>query len=318
MTPLIECTDVTKKFGDFTALSRLNLTVPQGVVYGYLGPNGAGKSTTIRMLMGLSRPTSGQVRVLGQDPTDPEVRRRIGYLPGELRLDERLTIGQTLASWGRLRGLTDTAYRDELVQRFGIDPSRRVRGLSTGNRRKVGLVGAFMAKPELLILDEPTNGLDPLMQQVFLATVEEARDNGQSVLLSSHILSEVERVADLVAVLQGGRLAASGPTQELRRRASQRFHITFAEGEDVPLAALAGLEGASDVERRSPEGQVVSLAWAGSPDALLKFLAGRRITTLTAPEPDLEEAFLEYYQRDVPGSRDAEAEEPSAAAGPVR
>ncbi|MFD7381383.1 ABC transporter ATP-binding protein [Streptomyces anulatus] len=318
MTPLIECTDVTKKFGDFTALSRLNLTVPQGVVYGYLGPNGAGKSTTIRMLMGLSRPTSGQVRVLGQDPTDPEVRRRIGYLPGELRLDERLTIGQTLASWGRLRGLTDTAYRDELVQRFGIDPSRRVRGLSTGNRRKVGLVGAFMARPELLILDEPTNGLDPLMQQVFLATVEEARAGGQSVLLSSHILSEVERVANLVAVLQGGRLAASGPTRELRRRAAQRFHITFAEGEDVPLAALAGLEGASDVERRDPEGPLVSLAWAGSPDALLKLLAGHRITTLTAPEPDLEEAFLEYYQRDVPGSREAEADAPSAAAGPVR
>ncbi|WP_430477721.1 ABC transporter ATP-binding protein [Streptomyces sp. P11-1] len=318
MTPLIECTDVTKKFGDFTALSRLNLTVPPGVIYGYLGPNGAGKSTTIRMLVGLSRPTSGQVRVLGQDPTDPEVRRRIGYLPGELRLDERLTIGQTLDSWGRLRGLTDTAYRDELVQRFGVDPSRKVRGLSTGNRRKVGLVGAFMARPELLILDEPTNGLDPLMQQVFLSTTEEARANGQSVLLSSHILSEVERVADLVAVLQGGKLAASGPTQELRRQAAQRFHITFAEGEEVPLAALAALEGASKVERRLPEGQEVSLAWAGSPDALVKFLAGHRITTLTAPEPDLEEAFLEYYQQDVPGSRSATAEKPSPAADPVR
>ncbi|MFE5996443.1 ATP-binding cassette domain-containing protein [Streptomyces sp. NPDC056454] len=318
MTPLIECTDVTKKFGDFTALSRLNLTVPPGVVYGYLGPNGAGKSTTIRMLMGLSRPTSGQVRVLGQDPTTPEVRRRIGYLPGELRLDERLTIEQTLTSWGRLRGLADTAYRDELVQRFGVDPSRQVRGLSTGNRRKVGLIGAFMARPELLILDEPTNGLDPLMQQVFLATVEEARDNGQSVLLSSHILSEVERVADLVAVLQGGRLAASGPTQELRRQAAQRFHIIFAEGEEVPLAGLAALEGASGVERRQAEGQEVSLAWAGSPDALLRFLAGHRITTLTAPEPDLEEAFLEYYQKDVPGSRSATTEEPSPAVGPVR
>ncbi|MFD7744558.1 ABC transporter ATP-binding protein [Streptomyces sp. NPDC059698] len=318
MTPLIECTDVTKKFGDFTALSRLNLTVPHGVVYGYLGPNGAGKSTTIRMLMGLSRPTSGRVRVLGRPPTDPEVRGRIGYLPGELRLDDRLTIHQTLVSWGRLRGLADTAYRDELVQRFGIDPSRKVRGLSTGNRRKVGLVGAFMARPELLILDEPTNGLDPLMQQVFLTAVEEARDNGQSVLLSSHILSEVERVADRVAVLQGGRLAASGPTHELRRRAAQRFHITFAEGEDLPLAALSALGGASAVERRTPEGQEVSLAWAGSPDPLLSLLAGHRITTLTAPEPDLEEAFLEYYQNDVPDSRGAAAEEPSPAVGPAR
>ncbi|MFI9629038.1 ATP-binding cassette domain-containing protein [Streptomyces sp. NPDC052042] len=318
MTSVIECTDVTKKFGGFTALSQLDLTVPPGVVFGYLGPNGAGKSTTIRMLMGLSRPTSGRVRVLGQDPTDPEVRRRIGYLPGELRLDDRLTIGQTLASWGRLRGLTDTAYRDDLVQRFGVDPSRQVRGLSTGNRRKVGLIGAFMAKPELLILDEPTNGLDPLMQQVFLGAVEEARDNGQSVLLSSHILSEVERVADLVAVLQGGRLAASGPTQELRRQAAQRFHITFAEGEEVPLVALAALEGASAVERRRPEGQEVSLAWAGSPDALLRLLADHRITTLTAPEPDLEEAFLEYYESDTPAGGGSTAAESSPAADPVR
>ncbi|MEU6525834.1 ABC transporter ATP-binding protein [Streptomyces sp. NPDC046924] len=317
MTPLIECTDVTKKFGDFTALSRLNLTVPQGVVHGYLGPNGAGKSTTIRMLMGLSRPTSGRVRVLGQDPTDPEVRRRIGYLPGELRLDDRLTIGQTLTSWGRLRGLADTAYRDELVRRFGVDPARKVRGLSTGNRRKVGLIGAFMARPELLILDEPTNGLDPLMQQVFLGFVEEARDNGQSVLLSSHILSEVERVADLVAVVQGGRLVASGPTRELRRGAAQRFHITFADGGDVPLTALAALEGASAVEPRGPEGREVSLAWTGSPDELLRFLAGHRIATLTAPEPDLEEAFLEYYRQDVPGSGSG-AGETSPAAGPLR
>ncbi|CAM5271934.1 Vitamin B12 import ATP-binding protein BtuD [Streptomyces cyaneofuscatus] len=183
-----------------------------------------------------------------------------------------------------------------------------MRGLSTGNRRKVGLVGAFMARPELLILDEPTNGLDPLMQQVFLTTVEEAREHGQSVLLSSHILSEVERVADLVAVLQGGKLAASGPTRELRRQAAQRFHITFAEGQDVPLDALAALDGASGVERRRPEGQEVSLAWAGSPDALLTFLADHRITTLTAPEPDLEEAFLEYYQQDVPSSRSSTAE----------
>ncbi|MFE2291631.1 ABC transporter ATP-binding protein [Streptomyces sp. NPDC059452] len=316
VTPLIECTDVTKKFGDFTALSRLNLTVPRGVVYGYLGPNGAGKSTTIRMLMGLSRPTSGRVRVLGQDPTGPEVRRRIGYLPGELRLDERLTIGQTLTSWGRLRGLADTAYRDELAERFGVDPSRQVRGLSTGNRRKVGLVGALMARPELLILDEPTNGLDPLMQQVFLATVEEARNNGQSVLLSSHVLSEVERVADLVAVLQGGRLAASGPTRELRREAAQRFHITFAEGQDVPLTALAALAGASAVERRRPESREVSLAWTGSPDGLLRFLADHRIATLTAPEPDLEEAFLEYYQQDAPDRRNPRPLSPTRDGSP--
>ncbi|MEI7030357.1 ABC transporter ATP-binding protein [Streptomyces pratensis] len=303
MTPLIECTDVTKRFGDFTALSRLDLTVPQGVVYGYLGPNGAGKSTTIRMLMGLSRPTSGRVRVLGEDPADAGVRSRIGYLPGELRLDERLTIAQTLTSWGRLRGLSDTSYRDELVQRFGVDPARKVRGLSTGNRRKVGLIGAFMARPELLILDEPTNGLDPLMQQVFLEAVEEARGRGQSVLLSSHILSEVERVADLVAVLQGGRLAAAGPTRELRRGAAQRFHVTFADGADVPLVSLAALEGASAVERRLPESQEVSLAWTGSPDPLLRLLAEHRIATLTAPEPDLEDAFLEFYQPDAPDGR---------------
>ena len=308
MTPLIECVDVTKRFGGFTALSNLNLTVPQGVVHGYLGPNGAGKSTTIRMLVGLSRPTSGVVRVLGEDPAEPTVRSRIGYLPGELRLDDRLTIEQTLLSWARLRGTHDASYRDELVRRFDIDPARSVRGLSTGNRRKVGLVGAFMARPDLLILDEPTNGLDPLMQQVFLACVEEARANGQSVLLSSHVLSEVERVADQVAVLQGGRLVASGTTGELRREAAQRVRLTFAAGEAVPLAALAELPGASHVASHSSDDTEVSLSWTGPPDELVRLLAQSRLVSLTVPEPDLEEAFLGYYERSgETGAADAQA-----------
>ncbi|MFD7508700.1 ABC transporter ATP-binding protein [Streptomyces sp. NPDC059853] len=279
-------------------MKKLDLTVPQGVVFGYLGPNGAGKSTTIRMLVGLTRPTAGQVRVLGEDPAaNPEVRARIGYLPGELRLDDRLTVAQTLTMWARIRRTTDTAYRDQLTERFALDPKKPVRGLSTGNRRKLGLVGAFMAKPELLILDEPTNGLDPLMQQVFLATVEEAAADGRTVLLSSHILSEVERVAGEVAVLRGGQLVAAGPTEEMRRGAAQRFHAVFIG--DMPSAEeLRQLAGASEV---TVDDRRITVAWSGSPDELLRVLARYELESLTAPEPDLEEAFFHHYQTNGTG-----------------
>ncbi|WP_245641147.1 ABC transporter ATP-binding protein [Streptomyces megasporus] len=295
MAAAISCEGVTKRFGDFTAVDGLDLTVPEGSVFGYLGPNGAGKSTTIRMLMGLSRPTSGRVRVLGQDPlADAAVRRRIGYLPGELRLDDRLTVLQTLESWARLRGTVDLALRDELIERFALDPKKAVRGLSTGNRRKVGLVGAFMSRPDLLVLDEPTNGLDPLMQQVFLDLVAEVAREGRTVLLSSHILSEVERVAGSVAVLRAGRIVASGETARLRRGAAQKFHAVFTD-EVPPLTELEGLPGAAEV---TAEGQRVTVAWTGSPDALLRTLSRYRLDSLTAPEPDLEDAFFHHYRTD--------------------
>ena len=296
---VIRCQGLTKRFGKFTALDSLDLQVSPGTVFGYLGPNGAGKSTTLRMLVGLTRPVSGRCTVFGQDPaSSPRMRARLGYVPGELRLDDRMTVGDTLDLWTRIRGMTDTRYRDELLQRFDIDPGRAVRGLSTGNRRKVGLIGAFMARPDLLILDEPTNGLDPLMQQQFLAAVEEAKDEGRTVLLSSHVLSEVERVADTVAVLRKGRLVAQGRLKDLVQDVRQVFRIQFESG-PIPVDEITRLPGASDVE---VTGTHVSLRWTGGPETLLAILSRHRLRGLRAPEPELEEAFLRFYADETEGT----------------
>jgi ABC-type multidrug transport system ATPase subunit len=211
--PVIRCDALKKRFAHVIALDRLDLEVPPGQVVGFLGPNGAGKSTTIRILLDLARPDGGSVEVLGEDPRTggPALRQRIGYLPGELRLDERLTVAQTLHSWARLRGGgVDRGFLDKLCERLSLDPSRETRGLSSGNRRKVGLIGAFMARPELLILDEPTGGLDPLVQAEFQTMVEEARSDGATVFLSSHVLSEVQRVATHVVVIRRGRAVIEG------------------------------------------------------------------------------------------------------------
>jgi ABC-2 type transport system ATP-binding protein len=289
----ISCTQVTKHFGAFAAVADLDLQVEPGTVLGYIGPNGAGKSTTIRMLLGLSRPTRGQVRVFGLDPgTDPTVRARIGYSPGEVRLDEGLTVSQTLKSWSRLRTGVDPKLRRELVDRFEVKLDKPVRGLSTGNRRKLCLVGAFMARPDLLILDEPTNGLDPLMQEVFVEVATEAKREGATILLSSHIMSEVERIADSVAVLRDGRLVATGPTAQMRHGAAQRFKVEFAESRP-PIADLMQLNGATSVVA---DGSTLVLDWSGPPTELIKVLARYPVASLTAPEPDLEHAFFAHYQ----------------------
>jgi ABC-2 type transport system ATP-binding protein len=306
----ISCTQVTKQFGEFAAVSDLDLQVEPGTVLGYIGPNGAGKSTTIRMLLGLSRPTRGQVRVLGVDPAaDPTVRARIGYSPGEVRLDEGLSVSQTLDSWSRLRTGVDPKLRRDLVDRFAVKLDKPVRGLSTGNRRKLCLVGAFMARPDLLILDEPTNGLDPLMQEVFVEVATEAKREGATILLSSHIMSEVERIADSVAVLRDGRLVAAGPTAQMRHGAAQRFKVEF--GELRPSTAeLAQLSGATNV---AAEGSTFVFDWSGSPTELLKVLARYPVASLTAPEPDLEHAFFAHYR----GGDVAQVENNSPAGTPA-
>jgi len=292
--PVIRCQGLTKRFGDVVALDRLDLEVRRGLVVGYLGPNGAGKTTTIRILMDLARPTAGRVEVLGADPrrAGPGLRRRIGYLPGELRLDERLSVRQTLESWARIRGGgVDDAYVRELCERVGLDTSRRTRHLSSGNRRKVGLVGAFMARPELLILDEPTSGLDPLVQEEFLRLVEEVREEGRTVFLSSHILSEVERIADEVIVLRSGRVAAVGEVADLRRAARQPFTAWFTGM--PPVTELRATSGVYDLEVR---GQEVRGVVDGPPGPLLEVLARHPVEHVLMPEPDLEQAFLRLYE----------------------
>ncbi len=293
MTAVIECTGLTKRFGPLTAVKELDLTLEQGTVLGFLGPNGAGKSTTIRMILGLSAPTGGAVRVFATDPRRPRVRLRVGYAPGELRLDDRLTVASTLKLWSRLRGNVDAGFRDELVERLGVVTSARVRTLSTGNRRKVALVGALMARPELLVLDEPTNGLDPLVQNEFLTILGEVSAAGATVMLSSHVLGEVERVADRIAVIRAGQLITEGPTAELRRGAAQVVRVVFAGAMPDPVA-LRALEGVVSVT--SPGPRELHLEWSGPPRPLLEVLAGYELESFTAPEPDLETAFLSYYR----------------------
>ncbi|MFI5048031.1 MAG: ABC transporter ATP-binding protein [Acidimicrobiia bacterium] len=305
--PVICCDALEKRFGDVVALDRLDLEVPYGQVVGFLGPNGAGKSTTIRILLDLARPNGGRVEVLGTDPRagGPDLRRRIGYVPGELRLDERLTVEQTLHSWTRLRGGgVDRAYVDELCERVQLDPSRHTKGLSSGNRRKVGLVGAFMSRPELLVLDEPTGGLDPLVQAEFQAMVEEVRDAGATVFLSSHVLSEVQRVADHVVVIRRGRAVATGAVDDLRSTARQPFTVWFAA--DPPEAELRAVPGVSDLVVR---GREVSGVVEGAPAALLAVLGRAPVEHLHWPEPDLEQAFLQLYEDDAPPMRTRPDEE---------
>jgi len=298
MEPVITARGVTKSFGAVVALDALDLEVPGGQVVGFLGPNGAGKSTTIRILLDLARADRGEVRVLGADPrSGPETRSRIGYVPGELRLDDRLTVEETLRSWSRLRGGLDLGPAHELCERLALDPARRTKGLSSGNRRKVGLVGAFMARPDLLILDEPTAGLDPLVQAEFQLLLAEAVEAGASVFLSSHMLSEVQQTADRVIVIRAGRVVAEGDVAELRHAASQPFTAWFAD--EPPVADLRLVSGVHDLVVR---GREVSGVVDGSPDGLVAVLAQHRLEHLLLPEPDLEQAFLSLYD---------EPEEPS-------
>lgn len=299
----IACDRVVKRFGRVVALDELSFEVRRGEVVGYLGPNGAGKSSTIRILLDLARADAGAVSVLGSEPraAGPPLRARIGYLPGELRLDDRLRVDETLRSWAALRGGdVDARYVAELCERLDLDVARHNRHLSSGNRRKVGLVGAFMTRPELLILDEPTAGVDPLVQAEFLALVEEARDDGRTVFLSSHILSEVQRVADRVVVIRRGRVVADGAIDALRRQARQPFSVWFAGA--PPVEELRGLGSLDDVEV-APDGAVRGVV-EGAPTELLGLLARADVVHVVLPEPDLERAFLGYYD-DVTDERSA-------------
>lgn len=302
---VIRCDRVDKRFGDVVALDGLDLAVGRGTVTGYLGPNGAGKSTTIRILLDLARADGGAVEVLGADPrtAGPALRRRIGYLPGELRLDDRLSVDETLRSWAVLRAgdghRVEQDYVAELCERLALDPTRRNRTLSSGNRRKVGLVGAFMGRPELLVLDEPTAGVDPLVQNEFLALLDEARSDGRSVFLSSHVLSEVQRAADDVVVIRDGRVVVSGSLDELRRQARQPFTVWFDDV--VPVDELRTIPGLRDLQVF--HGDEARGTIEGDPDDLLAVLSRHHVRHLLMPEPDLEHAFLDYYGDGERGER---------------
>ncbi len=290
MATAIDTEGLTKRYGETLALDTLDLEVMPGEVYGYLGPNGAGKTTTIRLLLGLHRPTAGRSQLFGIDAwRDPvAAHRRVAYVAGEPYLWPSLTAAETFAFLASVRGGTDVAYRDSLVERFALDQNKKVRALSKGNRQKVQLVAAFATRADLLILDEPTSGLDPLMEVAFRDTVHEAKERGQTVFLSSHILSEVEALCDRVGILRDGRLVEQGTLPELRHLSAQTVEVTF-DGPAPQLPELAGVHVAN-AGANSLRCEVT-----GSVGPLIAAIAGHPVVALTSREPSLEEIFLHHY-----------------------
>jgi ABC-2 type transport system ATP-binding protein len=291
----IETHGLSKTYGkDVRALADLELRVEPGEVFGYLGPNGAGKSTTIRILLDLIRPTAGGASLLGLDSRREGVqaRRQVGYLPGDLRLYDRLTAREQLDSLSRLRGSEDPKLRDELCQRFGVVLDRPIRQLSKGNRQKVGVVQAFMDRPQLVILDEPTSGLDPLLQAEFRDLLRETAADGRTVFLSSHSLDEVQHVAHQIGIIRSGRLVDVDSVDRLRERALR--HVTIAFGEPVDAGAFERLDG---VKVEGSDARSVRLS-APEPaiDAIVKEAARHQVVDLVSEAADLEEIFLEFYE----------------------
>ncbi|HWM33952.1 MAG TPA: ABC transporter ATP-binding protein [Pseudolysinimonas sp.] len=305
MTAAITTRGLQKRYGARTAVQALDLEVQQGTVFGLIGPNGAGKTTTLRMLLDIIRPTAGTAAVLGADPRHggPALRRRIGFVPGELRLEGRVRARTLLAHYADLSGPVPHGEIDRLARRLDVDLSRPVRALSKGNKQKVGLIQAFMHRPELLVLDEPTSGLDPLVQREFLSMVREARDNGQTVLLSSHVLSEIQQTADRVAVLSTGRVVAEGDVESLRLTSRRRIRAGVRDtNHEAMRNALAGIPGVSHAEVIEGDIVRVSATIDGDIDPLIKLLASSTVVDLAIEEPDLEESVLALYGADAEGA----------------
>jgi ABC-2 type transport system ATP-binding protein len=291
--PVIATSGLSKDYGSGRGLFDLDLEVRQGEVFGFLGPNGAGKSTAMRLLLDLIKPTSGSAQILGLDTGKDSlaIRRRLGFLPGDLALYPKLTGRVVLDYLAKLRGGVEPRVRDSLVERLGAELDRPVRELSTGNRQKLGLIQAFMHEPELLILDEPIAGLDPLVQQSFHALLGEVSAQGHTVFLSSHTLSEVERVTHRLAILRQGRLVVVDSLENLRKIAVHRLEIEF----EAPVASneFLGLPGVTEVKA---DGRTVTVAFEGSADAVVKAAAAHQVRAIRPREDDLEDIFLRYYR----------------------
>ena len=295
----IQTSKLSKDYGLGHGLFDLDLTVTPQEVFGFLGPNGAGKSTTIRCLMGMIRPTNGSAHIFGLDclRDSVEVKRKVGYMPGDMPQFGSLRGREIVAYLGGLRGTVDPTLVRKIAERFDLDLGRRFREYSSGNKKKLGIVLAFMHKPDLLILDEPTGGLDPLNQQEFYRLVNETRDAGATIFLSSHILSEVEHVCDRVGIIRSGRLVKVAELDEIHRIRVHRIELEFAPGTDVPDAAIRSAAGVEDLV---VEDNKVTCTVKGAFDPLLKALSGATVTNLVSHEPSLEELFLTYYRPDAP------------------
>ncbi|MER7667115.1 ABC transporter ATP-binding protein [Kitasatospora sp. NPDC096128] len=291
MTKAITLSGLRKTFGRTTALDGLDLTVETGEVHGFLGPNGAGKSTTIRVLLGLLRADGGSARLLGMDPWDDavELHRRLAYVPGDVELWPNLTGGEAIDLLSRLRGRLDRRRRDELIERFDLDPTKKGRSYSKGNRQKVAIVAALASDAELLLLDEPTSGLDPLMEVVFQDVVRQLKAEGRTVLLSSHILDEVEKLGDRVSIIRHGRVVQSGTLTELR-------HLTRTTVEAETDRPVAGLDTLTGVHALRTDGRRVHFAVDGARlDAAVRKLSEAGLRSLVSHPPTLEELMLRHY-----------------------
>ncbi len=291
---VIRVHDVTKKFGNFTALDKINLEVNQGEVYGFIGPNGAGKTTTIRILLGILKATSGAAQVFGLDAWADavEIHKRIAYVPGEVSLWPNLTGGEVIDLFVKLRGPNNKSRREELIERFDLDPTKKCGTYSKGNRQKVALIAAFASDADLYILDEPTSGLDPLMELVFQECIAEVKAAGKSVLLSSHILSEVEKLCDRVSIIRQGRIIESGSLQELRHLTRTQVRVETAQ----PIPNLSELAGVYDLQEF--EGGATFQVDGVHIGEVIKYISNYGILALESAPPTLEDLFIHHYQKE--------------------
>jgi ABC-2 type transport system ATP-binding protein len=294
MTTVIQTEKLTKSYGIHRGIIEVDLEVFEGEAFGFLGPNGAGKTTMIRTLLDHIRPTSGRATIFGIETTaDPvAIHRRIGYLPGEFALYDKLTGGQTLEYFANLRGGVDKTYQQALIARLDVDPSRKFREYSKGNKQKIGLIIALQHHPDLLLLDEPTSGLDPLIQQEFYGVIREAKAEGRTVFLSSHILSEVEKTCDRVAIIRDGRLARVDRTEALRDLAHHTVELVFTN--EVPVEAFRSLPGVSNVVA---EDHILRMRVSGSITPVVRTAAQYELADFVSREPSLEETFLAEYSK---------------------
>jgi len=296
---ILEIKGLTKKFGDFTALNNIDLSMEEGAIYGFIGPNGAGKSTTIRVILGMLKATEGNIQVFGKDAWEDavDIHRRVAYVPGEANLWPNLTGGEVIDLFLSMRGDINTERRDELIERFKLDPSKKCRAYSKGNRQKIALISAFAADVDLYVLDEPTSGLDPLMEQVFQEYVLEMKEQGKSVLLSSHILSEVEKLCDQVAIIREGEIIEKGSLEELRHLT--RNHLTVATKK--PLENLNERAGIHDIYKNEDEWEFQ--VDSEKMDETIRYLSDHGIVKLESTPPTLEDLFMRHYE----GTSEADA-----------